>query len=132
MAGARRDLNKSQRLQLTSHGRLIKRDAELFEYPLGKVLPTPAHNAVDRWDRTVFNNPRKRLAVFVIELGRLAPGLAINQTIWTFGIEPENPIADHLKPNIADPGRITTFTAIVYLGQRKKSAALSRILRALG
>jgi len=73
MAGTRRDLNKSQCPQLTTHGRLIKRDAKLFEYPLGKVLPTPAHHTVDCRDRTVLNNPRKRPAVFVIELGRLAP-----------------------------------------------------------
>ena len=118
MAGTRRDFNKSQCPQLTTHGRLIKRDAKLFEYPLGKVLPTPAHHTVDCRDRTVLNNPRKRPAVFVIELGRLAPSLAINQTIWAFAIEPEDPIADHLKSNIADPGRVTTFTTIVNLGQR--------------
>ena len=106
MAGTHRDLNKSQCPQLTTHGRLIKRDAKLFEYPLGKVLPTPAHHTVDCRDRTVLNNPRKRPAVFVIELGRLAPSLAINQTIWAFAIEPEDPIADHLKSNIADPGRV--------------------------
>ena len=83
-----------------------------------KALPTPAHHTVDCRNRTVLNNPRKRPAVFVIELGRLAPSLAINQTIWAFAIEPEDPIADHLKSNIADPGRVTTFTTIVNLGQR--------------
>ena len=38
----------------------------------------------------------------------------------------------YLQPDITDPRRIGASTSIVNLSQRKKPAALSRILRLLG
>ena len=132
VARARRNFNKPQRPQLTAHARLLKRDAILFVYPKRQVLPTPAHHAVDRWDRPAFNDPRKGLALCVIELGRLARRLAVNQTGWSVGVEPENPVADDLQPDNANPRRILAPATIVNFGQRKKPPALVRILRRLG
>jgi len=86
---------------------------------------------VDRRDRPARNNPRKRLALPVVELGRFARRLAVNQTIRPFGVEPENPVSDDLEPYIADPRRIPSLTTIVNLGQSQKPAALCRILRSL-
>jgi hypothetical protein len=83
---------------------------------------------VDRWDRPAFNDPRKGLALCVIELGRFALRLAVNQTSWSLGVEPKNPVADDLQPDSANPRRILAPAAIVNLGQRKKPPALVRIL----
>jgi hypothetical protein len=79
---------------------------------------------VDRRDRPARNDPRKRLALPVVELGRFARRLAVNQTIRPFGVEPENPVSDDLEPYIADPRRIPSLTTIVNLGQSQKPAAL--------
>ncbi len=73
---------------------------------------------MDRWDRPTFNDPCKCLALIVIKLGPFARRLAVNQTIWSFGIEPENPVANNLKPDITNPGRILAPTTIVNLGKR--------------
>ena len=132
VARARRNFNKPQRPQLPAHARFLKRDAKLFIYPKRQVLSTPAHYAVDCWDRPDFNNPRKGLPLCVIELGRLARRLAVNQTSWSLGVEPENPVADDLQPDSANPRRVLAPAAIVNLGQRKKPPALSPILRRLG
>ena len=111
VARARRNFNKPQRPQLTANARFLKRDAILFVYPKRQVLPTPAHHAVDRWDRPAFNDPRKGLALCVIELGRFARRLAVNQTSWSLRVEPENPVADDLQPDSANPRRILAAAA---------------------
>ena len=54
--------------------------------------------------------------------------LLVNQAVSTFRVEPECPVSDDLQPHITDPRRILTPTSIVYLGQHKEPAALSRIL----
>ena len=61
------------------HARFLKRDAILFVYPKRQVLPTPAHHAVDRWDRPIFNDPRKGLPLCV-RLGRLGPSPSRHQS----------------------------------------------------
>jgi len=68
----------------------------------------------------------------VVELRRPARRPGVNQTIGALGVEPQNPVADNLKTDITEPSRIPTLATIVYLSQRKKPPALSRILRDLG
>ena len=79
MTGAGRYFDETQRLQLTTDGRFINRDAELFEYPLRQILAAPAHHTVDRRDRATFDEPGKGLALAIIELGWLARRFVINQ-----------------------------------------------------
>ena len=97
MTGAGRYFDETQRLQLTTDGRFINRDAELFEYPLRQILAAPAHHTVDRRDRATFDEPGKGLALAIIELGWLARRFAINQAIGTFGVETQNPVSDTLQ-----------------------------------
>ena len=66
MTGAGRYFDETQRLQLTTDGRFINRDAELFEYPLRQILAAPAHHTVDRRDRATFDEPGKGLALAII------------------------------------------------------------------
>ena len=131
-AWSRRYLAKPQRPQFTAHRRLINRNAELFEYPMRQVLSAPTHDTVDRRNRSALNKPSERLSLPVIELGRLACRLAVNQTIRPLGVETENPVTDHLEPDSTDPRRLRATATIVNLSQRKKPPALSSILRRLG
>ena len=132
VAWSRRYLAKPQRPQFTAHRRLINRNAELFEYPMRQVLSAPTHDTVDRRNRSALNKPSERLSLPVIELGRLACRLAVNQTIRPLGVETENPVTDHLEPDSTDPRRLRATATIVNLSQRKKPPALSSILRRLG
>jgi len=90
VTGAGRYFDETQRLQLTTNGRFINRDAELFEYPLRQILAASAHHTVDRRDRATFDEPGKGLALAIIELGWLARRFAINQAIGTFGVETQS------------------------------------------
>ena len=47
-------------------------------------------------------------------------------------VETQNPVADDLQPDSANPRRVLAPAAIVNLGQREKPPALARILRCLG
>jgi len=87
---------------------------------------------MDRRDRTLFNQFGQRLALIVVELRRLAPRLAVNQTLRTIGIETQHPISDDLEPDAADPRRIRATAAIINLRQAEKPATLPRILRCPG
>ncbi len=66
-------------------------------YPLCQVLQTPAHYAMDCGDRPVLDDPCKRSALLVVELGRRARCLAVNQPVRPIGIETQHPIPDHLQ-----------------------------------
>jgi len=74
---------------------------------------------VDRRDRSSFDKRRQGLALLIIEFARLARGLAINQAIRPFPIEPKNPVADHLEADIANSGRILALAAVINLCQGK-------------
>jgi hypothetical protein len=87
---------------------------------------------MDRRDRPALDNPGQRSALPIVEFGRMARRLAVNQPSRPFSIEPQHPIPDHLQPDTADPRRIRARAAIINRGQGEKAAALSRILRRLG
>jgi len=131
MAWPGRYLGEAQCPQLAAHARDFERDAEFLEYPLCKILPAPAHHAVNRRDRPAFDDPCKGLALPLIELAWLARRLAVNETIRPFGIEPQNPVSDNLKTDITNSGRIRTTASIINLCQCKKTAALAGVLRRL-
>ena len=79
VAWSRRYLAIPQRPQFTAHRRLINRNAELFEYPMARSF-----RRLDRRNRSALNKS-ERLSLPVIELGRLACRLAVNQTIRPLG-----------------------------------------------
>ena len=69
MTRTRGNLGETQRLHLPAHGSFVQRGTELLPYPLCKVLQTPALDAMDRRDRTALDDPCKRSALRVVELG---------------------------------------------------------------
>ena len=111
----RRYLDEPQRLQLAAHRCFVNRNLELLEKPKRQILAAPTHNTVDRRDWTIFHKSGKRLALVVVQFGRLARRLAINQPRRAVRVKPQNPIPDHLQTNRPDPRRIQTLAAIVNL-----------------
>ena len=53
---------------------------------------------MNRRDWPAFNDLSKGLAPFVVQFGRFARCLAVDQTLRTIGIETQHPIPDYLKP----------------------------------
>ena len=105
---------------------------ELLPDPLGEIDQPPADHPMSRRDRPALDNPGQRSALPIVEFGRMARRLAVNQPSRYLGMEPQHPIPDHLQPDTADPRRIRTRAAIINLGQGEKAAAPCRILRSLG
>lgn len=94
-----RVLAEPQSLQLTADSGLVQRNTELLEDPLRQVFQPPAHNTVDRRDRTCLDNLGQRSAVPVVQLRRLARCLSVDQSAWPLGIEAQHPISNELKPD---------------------------------
>jgi hypothetical protein len=112
-----------------TNGRFIKRDRKFRVEPLCQVSQPPAHNPIDRWDRTALDDRQKGLVLGIIKLSRLTRCLAITERIWATGIELHNPIAHDFQTNAANPCSIAPTAAIVNLSQRQHPAALVRVLR---
>jgi len=74
---------------------------------------------MDRRDWPLLDKRCQGLALIIIEFAWLARGLAINQAIRPFPIEPKNPVTDHLETDIANPCRILALAAIVNRRQGK-------------
>ena len=81
-----------------------------------------------RRDRPVLDELCKRLALRVVELGRLARCLAVNQSSRSFGIEPQHPIPDHLKPDTADPRRIRARAAVSRVASMRDGMSSNRLM----
>ena len=56
VAGARRQLDIAQLLQLSPHRRLVERYRKFLMKPLHQIDQPPANDAVDRRDRAALNN----------------------------------------------------------------------------
>ena len=72
---------------------------------------------MDRRDRPSFDNRRQSLALAIVELRWLARRLAVDQTIGTFRVEPQNPVPDRLKRDIAELGSRRSRAASINLRQ---------------
>lgn len=67
-----RELAVAHGAQLPAERLLGDADAELLEDPLRQIDQSPAHHAVDSRDRATLDHAGNRLALDVIEFGRLA------------------------------------------------------------
>ena len=73
----------------------------------------------------------QRPALAVVELGGFTRRLAVDQAARPFRIEAQDPIADDLKPDAADPRRIRAPAAVIDLCQGNKPTACPASFEAL-
>jgi len=118
--------------QLPTQGLLGNRDAERLPNPLRQIDQPPADNPMHRRDRPALDDRRQRLTLRIVQLRWLAGSLAVHEPIGTPGIEPQHPVANRLRTNVADPRRITPGAAVVNFSQRQKPSGMPAIPHALG
>jgi hypothetical protein len=129
MSRPRGQLHVAQLLQLAADVGLVERDGKFVMEPLGQIDQPPAHHPVDRRDRAAFHNIDQCLPLHIVQPRTGAGRLAIQKSIGTTGIEPDNPVPHDLKPDAADPGRRAPAAAVVNLGQSQQSTRLVRAFR---
>jgi hypothetical protein len=129
MAWPRRKLTKAQVPQLAAQRLLGDRDPKLFEDPLRQIDEAPTHDAMDGWDRPILHGLPQRLALAIVENAGGARCLAVQKTIRTVGVKPDNPVAHDLQSDAAGPRRVRARAAVINTGQRQKTPGLTGIAR---
>ena len=71
--------------------------------PLDQIDQPPANDAMDRRDRTALDRLDKRAPLGIIEPRPLPRRLAVEQSIRTARIEPDNPVPHDLQTDPSDP-----------------------------
>ena len=130
MAWPSTELAIAQATQLATQRLPGNTDPELLPQPLAEIDQPPTHDAVDRRDRTAFDGSHQRLPMHLGQSRFRPRGLAVNQAIRSFRVEPQHPVPNNLQPDIADTRRIASTAAIVDLRQSQQPTGLSRIPRA--
>ena len=108
-----------------AHGR----DLELFEEPLRQIDQPPADDAMQGGNWPIFHDLPQGLALALAEDAGSARRFAGQETIRTFGVETDNPVAHDLHPDPADPRRIRSRAAIINLGQCQETPGLIGVTR---
>ncbi len=129
MARSRRELAKAHMPQLAAERRLGDRNPELFEEPLRQIDQPPADDAMQGGNRPIFHDLPQGLALALAEDAGSARRFAGQETIRTFGVETDNPVAHDLHPDPADPRRIRPRAAIINLGQCQETPGLIGVTR---
>lgn len=132
MTGTRGKLAQAEASELTAHRRFAQRDLKLVKHPCDEIDDPPAHHAVHGRDRPPLDDLLQRAALRVVELGGIARRFAVDETFRTTGVEAQDPIANRLQTDPADPRRIRARAAVVNLRQGQKPARLTSIARDLG
>jgi hypothetical protein len=86
--------------------------------------------AVSR-DRAALDHPRDCLALNIIELRGLPGRFAVHKTIGATRIEPQHPIPDDLKPNVADLRRLDARRTVIDRSKCQEAPGLRPVLRLL-
>jgi hypothetical protein len=124
VARASREFTVAHGTELPAQRLLGDRDAEFLEDPLRQIDQPPAHHAVNRRNRATLNHANDDLALGSIELGWVARRFAVQETIRTAGVEVQHPVADDLKPDAADLGRLSACRAVIDCRQGEKPTRL--------
>ena len=132
MARAGRELAVAHGPQLPAQGLLGHTDAELLQDPLREIDQPPAHDAMDRRDRTTFDHFRDRGPVRVVQPRGLSGRLAVDQTIRPIGVELHHPVPHDLQRDTADPGGIGARRTVIDRRKRQKPPCLRCVLRLAG
>ena len=131
VTGTRGKLAQAEASELPAHRRLAQRDAKLLENPGDEIDDPPAHDAMHGRDRSRLDDLHQRAALLAVELGRIARCFAVDEAFGAAGVETQDPIANRLQSDTADPRRIRARTAVENLRQRQKPPRLTGVARYL-
>ena len=106
MARPGREFAVAHGAQLPAERLLGDRDAEFLEDPLRQIDQPPADNIVHCRNWAILDDAGDGLALDVVELGRLARRLAVQETVRAALVEVQYPVPDDLKPDAADFRRL--------------------------
>src|SRR4029077_8371886 len=96
-----------------------------------EMMQPPAHHAVNSRNRATLDHADDRLTLEVIELGRLARRLAVQQTVRAARVKAQHPVADDLTPDTADPRGLAARRPLIDRRKRQKPADLRTVFRLL-
>src|SRR3712207_5020637 len=128
MARARGELAIAQSPHLTAQGLLGDRDPELLPEPLDQIDETPAHHPVHGRDRAIVEACHQGRSMCVGEPRGLAGWLAVDQTAWALRVELQDPVADDLQRDPANPGCLGSSGTLVDGRQGEQPPGLWAIL----
>lgn len=80
--------------------------------------------------RSFLHHGGERLALCVVQFWSAAGGFAVDQPWWTFGVEPNHPVADDLQGDTTEAGGIAARPAVVDRRQRQQPPGLPRVVAA--
>ncbi len=98
MARSRGEIAIAHGAQFLAQRRHGDREAELLEYPLREIDQPPAHDTVDRRDRTALNQPGERRRKRVVQNCLLTRRLPIDKSIRAVCVKAFHPIPNNLRP----------------------------------
>src|SRR4029078_12554177 len=113
--------------QLPAERLLGDRDAELLEDPLCKIDQPPTHHAMDCRNRTTLDHTGNGLALNIVEPGRLARRLTVQQTVRPMRVEAQHPVPDNLEPDPANLRRLGARRAIIDRRKSQKPTGLGAV-----
>jgi hypothetical protein len=132
MARTGRELAIAQSPQLPAQGLLRDREAELLPEPLDQIDQAPAHHAVDRRNRSLFDDGLQGRPLGLVQDRSSTRGLAVDQPGRTLGVEAQHPVTHALQGDATTAGRLRPRLAVVDHGQSQKAADLVGIARLFG
>ena len=114
--------------QLPAQGLLGDTDSELLAKPLVQIDDPPAHNAMDRRRRSLFDDRGQSRSMCVVEPGRLSWRLTVDQAVRSMCVELDHPVANDLQRHPTDPGRFSARRTFVDRRIRQKPSRLRPVL----
>jgi hypothetical protein len=96
---------------------------------LRQIDQPPADHAVHCRNRATLDDADDGLALDVVELGRLARRLAVQEAVRAALVEVQYPVPDDLKPDAADFRCLGARRIVIDRRQRKKPTGLRAVFR---
>jgi hypothetical protein len=129
MARAGGELAVAKRTQHAADRLCADRDLEFLPNPLRQIGQPSAHDAMHGGYGAVFNRLRQRPLLCLVQPGRRTRGLAVDQAVPPFRVEPRYPVSDNLQPDAADPRRVGARATFVNDRQSQQATRLVRVAR---
>jgi len=101
-----RELRKAGPPDDAAHAGYAQRRVKPFEHPPCQIDQPPARHPVDRRGRAALNDLGQRLSPIAGQPRPGPGGLAVDQPVRTFRVEPHHPVPNGLQPDVARLRRI--------------------------